>query len=154
IILAVALGLDKESLLASTLPTADAMASVFGSDIFGVVLVLGGVAGMITSWNAFIIGGSRILYAMSEKKMIPAWFGKLDAKHGTPTNSVLFIGLLATAAPLLGRPMLNWLVDAGGLAVVVAYLLASVAFVQLRKNEPEMERPFRAGKSSAVGYIA
>lgn len=154
IILAVGLGLDKESLAASTLPTADAMANVFGSDIFGIILILGGIAGIITSWNAFIIGGSRILYAMADKKMLPAWFGKLHPKHGTPTNSILFIGTLATVSPLLGRPMLVWLVDAGGLAIVIAYLLAAVAFVQLRKNEPNMERPFQAGKSSIIGWIA
>ncbi|WP_144461252.1 APC family permease [Siminovitchia fortis] len=154
IILAVGLGLDKDSLAASTLPTADAMAKLFGSDIFGIVLILGGIAGIITSWNAFIIGGSRILYAMADKKMIPAWFGKIDKKHGTPTNAVLFIGVLATVAPLLGRPMLVWLVDAGGLAIVIGYLLAAVAFVQLRKNEPNMVRPFKAGKSSAIGWIA
>lgn len=154
IILAVGLGLDKDSLAASTLPTADAMAKVFGNDMFGIILILGGVAGIITSWNAFIIGGSRILYAMADKKMLPAWFGKLHPKHGTPTNSVIFIGALATVAPLLGRPMLVWLVDAGGLAIVIAYLLAAVAFVQLRKNEPNMVRPFRAGKSSIIGWVA
>lgn len=154
IILAVGLGLDKESLAASTLSTADAMANVFGSDIFGIVLILGGVAGIITSWNAFIVGGSRILYAMADKKMLPAWFGKLHPKHGTPTNGVLFIGGLATIAPFLGRPMLLWLTNAGGLGIVIAYLLAAVAFVQLRKNEPDMLRPFRAGKSSFVGWLA
>ncbi|WP_339164488.1 APC family permease [Siminovitchia sp. FSL W7-1587] len=154
IIFAVGLGLDHNTLANSTLPTADAMAKLFGSDIFGIILILGGIAGIITSWNAFIIGGSRILYAMADKKMIPSWFGKLHPKHGTPVNAVLFIGTLATVSPLLGRPMLLWLVNAGGLAIVIAYLLAAVAFVQLRKNEPEMERPFKAGKSSIVGWLA
>jgi amino acid transporter len=154
IIFAVGVGLDKNALAASTLPTADAMARLFGNDLFAIVLILGGIAGIVTSWNAFIIGGSRILYAMANKKMIPAWFGKLHPKHGTPTNSVLFIGALATVAPLLGRPMLVWLVDAGGLAIVIGYLLAAIAFVQLRKNEPDMNRPFRAGKSNIVGWLA
>lgn len=50
--------------------------------------------------------------------------------------------------------MLIWLVDAGGLAIVVAYALVAVAFVRLRRNEPEMERPFRAGKSNFIGWAA
>lgn len=154
IIFAVGLGLDKTTLANSTLPTADAMARLFGHDFFAIVLILGGIAGIVTSWNAFIIGGSRILYAMAEKKMLPAWFGKLHPKHGTPINGVLFIGALATVSPLLGRPMLVWLTDAGGLGIVIGYLLAAVAFVQLRKNEPHMERPFQAGKSSIVGWLA
>src|SRR5699024_8699158 len=154
IIFAVGFGLDRTTMIQSTLPTADAMASVFNNDMFAIVLILGGIAGIITSWNAFIIGGSRILYAMAEKKMIPAWFGKLHPKYGTPTRSILFIGLLSTLSPLLGRPMLVWLVDAGGLAVVIAYLFVAIAFVRLRKSAPDMSRPFRAGKSSIVGWIA
>lgn len=154
IVYAVGVALDKEALAASVLPTADAMAAVFGSQLFASVLILGGVAGIITSWNAFIIGGSRVLYAMAEKKMIPAWFGKLHPKYNTPTNAILFIGLLATVSPLLGRPMLVWLVDAGGLAIVIAYFIVAIAFVQLRKKEPDMPRPFRAGKSSVVGWMA
>jgi len=154
VIFAVGVALDQNALAGSVLPTADAMAAVFGSDIFSTVLILGGVAGILTSWNAFIVGGSRVLLSMAEKKMIPEWFGKIHPKYGTPTNAVIFIGGLATFAPLLGRPMLVWLVDAGGLAIVIGYLLVSIAFVQLRKKEPNMERPFRAGKSSIVGWIA
>ena len=154
IIFAVGLGLDENTLINSILPTADAMAAVFGNDIFAIILILGGIAGIITSWNAFIIGGSRILYAMAERKMIPAWFGKIHPIHGTPTNAILFIGLLSTLSPLLGRPMLVWLVDAGGLAIVIAYLLVAYAFVKLRKAEPEMIRPFRAGQSNIIGWIS
>lgn len=154
IIFAVGFGLDKESMANSILPTADAMAAVFGHDLFGIILILGGIAGILTSWNAFIIGGSRILYAMAERKMIPKWFAKLHPKYNTPVNSIIFIGLLSTLSPLLGHPMLTWLVDAGGLAIVIAYLLVAVAFVKLRKDEPNMIRPFQAGKSNMVGWIA
>ncbi|MFB7641441.1 hypothetical protein ACFCZI_22370, partial [Peribacillus butanolivorans] len=44
--------------------------------------------------------------------------------------------------------------DAGGLAIVLAYFFVAIAFVQLRKHAPEMERPFRAGKSNIVGWVA
>lgn len=154
IIFAVGFGLDHDSLVSSVLPTADAMSSVFGHNGFGIVLILGGVAGIITSWNSFIIGGSRILCAMAERKMIPAWFSRRHARYHTPVNAILFIGTLSTLAPLLGRPMLIWLVDAGGLAIVLAYALVAVAFVRLRRSEPDMVRPFRAGKSSAIGWAA
>ncbi|WP_417617904.1 APC family permease [Oceanisphaera sp.] len=154
IIFAVGFGLDQSTLVNSVLPTADAMSNVFGHEAFGIVLILGGVAGIITSWNSFIIGGSRILCAMAERKMIPGWFGRQHARYGTPVNAILFIGALSTLAPLLGRPMLVWLVDAGGLAIVLAYFLVAVAFVRLRRSEPDMVRPFRAGKSSAIGWAA
>jgi len=154
VIFAVGMTLDDGMLSSSILPAADAIAAAFNSQAFATILIIGGIAGILTSWNAFIIGGSRVLYAMAERKMIPAWFGKLHPKTNSPTNAILFIGGLSTLAPLLGRPMLVWLVDAGGLAIVIMYLLVAIAFVQLRKNEPQLKRPFRAGSSSVVGWIA
>lgn len=154
VVIAVGIAVDKTILSTSVLPTADAMAIIYGSDHFATILILGGIAGILTSWNAFIIGGSRILCSMAEKEMIPAWFGRLHPKNKTPTNAILFIGGLSMLAPLLGRPMLVWLVDAGGLAVLFAYLIVSIAFLQLRKNEPDMLRPFKAGNSNIVGWLA
>lgn len=50
--------------------------------------------------------------------------------------------------------MLVWLVDAGGLNIVIAYLLVALSFLILRKKEPAMPRPYRAGKGSWIGYVA
>src|SRR5699024_12623084 len=61
IVFGVATGLSPQAVNASSLATADAMGNLCGHSGVGVLLVLGGVAGIITSWNAFIIGGSGIL---------------------------------------------------------------------------------------------
>ncbi|TCP30194.1 amino acid/polyamine/organocation transporter (APC superfamily) [Scopulibacillus darangshiensis] len=154
IIYGVGMALDHTSLSRSELATADSMAAVYHSGIFAKVLILGGVAGILTSWNAFIIGGSRVLYAMAESGMLPSWFGKLHPKYKTPSNAILAIGVLATLCPLLGRPMLVWLSDAGGLAIVVSWLMVAISFVVLRKREPDMPRPYRAGKGNMIGWTA
>ncbi|GCD84410.1 amino acid permease [Parageobacillus thermoglucosidasius] len=154
IILSVSLGLSPDQLENTKLATADAMAVVFGSPIFAKILILGGIAGIITSWNAFIIGASRIMFAMAEEGVLPKWFGKIHPKYKTPGNAILFIGFLSTLSPLLGRPALVWFVDAGGLAIVVAYFFVACAFLYLRKTQPDLHRPFQAGKSSIVGWVA
>ncbi|KGX92261.1 amino acid permease [Pontibacillus halophilus JSM 076056 = DSM 19796] len=150
----VSLGLSSSQLATSELATADAMANLFGSDLFGNILIIGGVAGIITSWNSFIIGGSRVLYAMAQSGMLPEWFGTLHPKHKTPSNAILFIGSLSMLAPLLGRSALVWIVNAGGLGIVSAYFLVALSFIVLRKREPTLERPFRAGKTPVFGYLA
>lgn len=150
----VGIAMDQASLKASELATADAMAAVFGSKKFATVLILGGVAGIITSWNAFIIGGSRVIYAMAKSGMLPEWFGYLHPKYKTPSNAIVALGGLAVLAPLLGRPALVWIVDAGGLGIVTAYFMVALSFLILRKREPAMERPFRAGKGNVIGWIA
>ena len=50
--------------------------------------------------------------------------------------------------------MLVWLSNAGGLGVVISLLMVSCAFLKLRKSEPDMPRPYRAGKSSLLGWLA
>ncbi|EJS64299.1 amino acid permease [Bacillus cereus] len=150
----VSMALDQNALLNTKLATADAMGAVFGSKIFANVLIFGGLAGIITSWNAFIIGGSRVLYAMAKNEMIPAWFGKVHSKYKTPTNAIMFLGILSFFAPLLGRPALVWIVNAGGLGIVVSYLLVSLSFLKLRKTEPNMARPFRVKNGKVIGSIA
>ncbi|WP_100332158.1 APC family permease [Bacillus xiapuensis] len=150
----VSLALDKEALAVSQLATADAMAAVFGSEVFAKILILGGICGIVTSWNAFIIGGSRVLYTMTQNGMLPPWFGRLHPRFKTPSNAILFLGTIAALSPLLGRPALQWIVNAGGLGIVSAYFLVALAFVRLRRKEPEMVRPFRAGKRNTAGYMA
>jgi amino acid transporter len=154
IILGVSLGLSPSQLTNTKLATADAMATIFRSPLFAKILIFGGIAGILTSWNAFIIGASRIMYAMAEEGILPKWFGKIHPKYKTPGNAILFIGLLSTLSPLLGRPALVWFVDAGGLAIVVAYFFVACAFLYLRKTQPYLYRPFQAGKSPIVGWTA
>jgi basic amino acid/polyamine antiporter, APA family len=154
IMLTVAAGLPASVAAEAELPTADAMAALWDSQVAGNILLLGGVAGILTSWNGFMIGASRLLYAMGESGMLPRWFGRLHPKYRSPANAVLFVGGLSILAPLFGRQMLVWLVDAGGLAIVIAFFIVAVTFLVLRRREPEMERPFRVSSGKAVGGSA
>jgi len=153
-ILSVSLALDPEQNASSTLSTADAMTALFGGSWAEKILVLAGVGGIITSWNAFLIGGSRAVFAMAQVGMLPPFLAKLHPKHKTPVNAVLMIGALSVIAPLFGRKTLVWLVDAGGLGIVVAYAFVAASFIVLRKREPHMERPFRVAQGMIVGCTA
>lgn len=150
----VSMGLSEAGLATTSLATADAMANLFNSQVMGNIIVIAGVAGIITSWNAFIIGGSRILYAMAIRGMIPKWFAYINPKTKTPTHSIVFLGLLGLFAPLLGHSALNWFVNAGGIGIVIGYLIVSISFLKLRKTEPELERPYKIKNWKATGIIA
>ncbi|MGG0597042.1 amino acid permease, partial [Bacillus altitudinis] len=68
--------------------------------------------------------------------------------------AILFLGALAFFAPLLGRPALVWIVNAGGVGIIVGYLIVSIAFMKLRKTEPELERPYRIKYWRTTGVFA
>jgi APA family basic amino acid/polyamine antiporter len=151
---AVALSLSDLATSSSSLPTADAATALFGGSWAGKLLVLGGIAGILTSWNAFLIGGSRALYALAKAGQVPKTFAALHPKFHTPHRAILLVGGLAVIAPLFGRPAMVWLVDAGGLGIVTAYAMVALSFLVLRAREPDMERPYRVRNGKPVGYLA
>src|SRR5690606_41670391 len=88
-------------------------------------------SGILTSWNGFLIGASRIIYAMAESGMLPRWFAYVHPRYRTPSHAVLVVGGLSVLSPLFGEQMLGWLVDAGGVNIVIAFLLVSISFLVL-----------------------
>ena len=150
----VGLALPSQEVSSSGMATADAAASLWGGSWAGTVLVLGGVGGILTSWNAFIVGASRVVFALSESGHLPPVFSKIHPKYQTPYAAILAIGLLSCVAPLFGRTILVWLINTGSFAVTIAFLCVAISFLVLRKKEPDMERPFKVSHPNLVGYGA
>lgn len=150
--------MSPEDILASQagsgMVTADAMAKAFNSSIMSKVLIVGGMCGIVTSWNSFLIGGSRAMYSMAESYMIPRFFVKLHKKYKTPVNALYLIGALSVLAPFCGRKMLVWIVDAGNFGCCLAYCMVAISFIILRKKEPDMARPYKVKHYKIVGTIA
>ena len=139
---------------ATGLVTADAMATAFGTDAMAKVLIIAGLCGIITSWNSFLIGSSRAVYAMAKSYMIPHVFCKLHPKYHTPVVALALVGILSILAPFAGRKMLVWVVDAGNFGCVLAYCMVAISFVILRKKEPDMKRPYKIKHWEFVGACA
>lgn len=155
IIIAVSMVMTKSQLDTSTLVTADAMKNAFfGSEMAAKVVIIGGMAGIVTSWNSFFMGGSRAIYSLAESKMLPGFLAKLHPKYKTPTNAILLIGVISVVAPFFGRAMMIWLTNAGSFGVVVAYVLVSMSFLVLRFREPDMIRPYKVKCGKITGGIA
>ncbi|MEQ3337311.1 APC family permease [Clostridium butyricum] len=155
IIIAVSMVMTKSQLDTSTLVTADAMKNAFfGSEMAAKVVIIGGMAGIVTSWNSFFMGGSRAIYSLAESKMLPGFLAKLHPKYKTPTNAILLIGVISVVAPFFGRAMMIWLTNAGSFGVVVAYVLVSMSFLVLRFREPDMIRPYKVKCGKIIGGIA
>lgn len=148
-------GQIKTSMSSATgLVTADAMGVAFNNANMAKVLIIGSLCGIVTSWNSFLIGGSRALYSMSVSYMLPRKFAVLHKKYNTPVNSLLLIGALSVISPFFGRSMLVWIVDAGNFACCFAYCIVSLSFIVLRRKEADMRRPYKVKHYKFVGIVA
>jgi basic amino acid/polyamine antiporter, APA family len=150
----VSLVLDPHALAERRLATADAMAVVYGSPWGARALIVGGLMGIVTSWNAFFIGASRLVFAMARGGMLPSAFGRLNPRFGSPTAAIALLTVLTALAPFFGRQVLVWLVDAGGLAAVVAYLLVAISFLRIRRLYPGLPRPYVVPAGTLTGLAA
>jgi APA family basic amino acid/polyamine antiporter len=140
-------------LVESSLPAASAMEALFSSALIGKIMALAGIAGILTSWNSFLLGGSRAIYALAESGMLPDTLATINSETGTPSRALALIGGLSVFAPLLGEQMLIWIVNAGGFGIVLAWLMVVVSFLVLRVNEPGMDRPLKLPAGKSVGVL-
>ena len=158
VVLSVGLVFDStmvaDSMASSGLVTADAMAKAFCSPMMAKVLIIGGLCGIVTSWNSFLIGGSRCVYAMAVEHMIPRCFSILHGRYHTPTFAILLMGGLSVVAPFFGRAMLLWIVDAANFACCLAYCIVALSFLVIRKKYPVVDRPFHVRAYRFVGVMA
>ena len=134
--------------------TADAFAAAFSNLALTKVLIIGGLCGIVTTWNSFLIGGSRVMFSMSKSKMLPDKFSKLHKEYNTPYVAIMFLGILSMFAPLFGRVMLVWIVDAANFACCLAYFMVAASFLRLRQTKPGLSRPYRVNNGGIIGVLA
>lgn len=138
-----------------SVPVADLFAHTLGGNpVFGKLMIIAAMCGILTSWNGFIVGASRVLFSMSRAKMLPPIFAKVHPKHGSPTAAILLVGIITVLSPLLGKSALTWFVDAAAFGTVVAYFMVSCSFLVLRSKEPSLDRPFKVNGGTIVGILA
>jgi amino acid transporter len=138
----------------SAVPVANCFAWCMNNPIFGKLMIIAAMCGILTSWNGFVVGASRVIFAMARAKMLPEIFAKVHPKYGSPTAAVLLVGIITIISPCAGRSALVWFVDAAAFGTVVAYFMVSLSFFILRKKEPELTRPFRTPAGPVIGALA
>jgi len=142
------------SIIAAELPTAAAFSSAFESQLLVRLVVVAGLIGLLTSWNGFFLAGSRVPFSLGRGHIIHASFGQTHPRFGTPTNAVLFSGLVTFLSARLGRGAILAFVDVGSFCIALAFLRVALSLIQLRKKFPHLERPYRMPGGNALAYVA
>lgn len=104
---------------------------------FGKVLIGIGVScAVLSGIMGFYLASSRLMYSMSRDGYLPAWFGKVDSKYGTPKNAIIFCIIVSLSGPILGREALGWFVDMSAIGASIGYFFTCAsALVTSRKDK-------------------
>lgn len=154
VILASSMTLPREQLLELDLPAAAAFRSAFNSVALGNVVLLAGLLGLITTWNAVFFAGVRVLMVLSRSGALPARLGAIHPRHGTPGRAAWLVAIVATALMLLGRGAIALIVNTVGFCFALTFFSVAAIIIYLRLREPNRERPYRAPGGLVVPMIA
>ena len=116
------------------------------------IIIVAGICGLITTMNAFMVGGSRLLMAMAKDNELPKAFGRLNKRFSVPHVGILCIGLLGVAGSFIRELIV--LFDTAAASILVSYLLTVISLIVLRRREPDMERPYAVRAYPFVPVIA
>ena len=103
---------------------------------FGKVLIGVGVScAVLSGIMGFYLASSRLMYSMSRDGFLPGWFEKLDEKHQTPKNAMIFCILISLSGPILGREALGWFVDMSAIGASIGYFFTSASTLVTMKKD-------------------
>lgn len=154
IIIATSMAAPKSILSQEGISVANAITYETGNPLAGKLIILTAIMGILTSWNGFIMGSTRVLYSMGRAKMLPDLFSKLHPKYKTPYIAIIFVGIITISSPLLGQNSLSWFVNASAFGTVITYFMVVLSFIILRYKFPNQNRPYKVKHGFVIGYIA
>ena len=108
---------------------------------FSPVVKVSALFGLFSTMLVQLLGQTRIFFSMSRDGLLPPLFARVHPRFRTPHLSTILTGcVVSVAAGLLPLSTLSQLVSMGTL---LAFTLACIGIVILRRTSPSLERPFR-----------
>jgi len=117
-----------------------------------IIILVAGICGLLTTMNAFMLGGSRLLMAMAKDGEIPRPLAYVNPRFGTPWVALVFLGVMGVLGSVFTELIV--LFDTAASAVLLCYLLVVITVIRLRRKEPEMERPYKMWGYPAIPVLA
>ncbi|HEY8573742.1 amino acid permease [Phenylobacterium sp.] len=122
-----------------------------GHDLAAVLIAAAAVIALPTVIMAFMFGQSRVFFAMSRDGLLPRGLSLVD-KRGVPAAVTLFTGLFAAA--IAGFVPLQRLAEVANAGTLAAFIGTALAMMILRRQRPDLARPFKTPLWWLVGPLA
>ncbi len=116
-----------------------------------VLIAAAAVIALPTVIMAFMFGQSRVFFAMSRDGLLPTRLSAVNAR-GVPAPVTILTGLAAAA--MAGFLPLKFIAEVANAGTLAAFIATAVAMMVLRRQRPEIARPFRTPIWWLVGPLA
>ncbi|HYW30587.1 MAG TPA: amino acid permease [Gemmatimonas sp.] len=107
----------------------------------GYLVNIGAIAGLASVVLVMLMGQPRIFFAMSRDGLLPPLFGKVHPRFQTPYVATIITGLVA--AVIAGTFPIGLLGELVSIGTLLAFVIVCGGIIVLRRNRPELPRPFR-----------
>jgi APA family basic amino acid/polyamine antiporter len=125
-------------------------------DVLRIAIGLSAGLILLMAITTSISGCARLAHSMGTHGMLPRELGRLERKTLVSREAIAAITLVAIAILLLSTPFgdeASFLASTYSFGVLLAFTLAQLAVIRLRKREPELGRPFRARPDVRLGGV-
>jgi len=144
-------GMVKYTELKINAPLAEAFRSV-GQPGFATLISIGALIGLTTVMMIFLLGQSRVFFAMSRDRLLPPVFSRVSERTGTPVRTTITTGVVVAA--ISSFVSLSELAELVNIGTLFAFILVAVGVLVLRRKRPDLERPFRCPGVPVVPILA
>ena len=116
-------------------------------DVLRVAVGLSAALILVMAVTTSISGCARLAHSMGTHGMLPRELGRLERKTLVSREAIAAISLVAIVVLLVAAPVADearFLAGTYSFGVLLAFTLAQLAVIRLRRREPDLGRPFRA----------
>jgi len=118
------------------------------------VIAVGAIIGILTVMFTFMLGVTRVWFAMSRDGLLPQWFAKLHPERRVPSRVTWIVG--AASGVIAGFLPIREAAELTNIGILLAFVVVCVAVIVLRYRQPDLPRGFRTPGmpvTPAVGVI-
>ena len=129
------------------------LSTVLGDGSPFVHLVAGiGIFGLVASFHGILLAGGRATFEFGRVGYFPKALSYIHPKLKTPVVALLANTAVGIVALFTGKT--GEIITLACFGAVALYAISMVSFIKLRKQEPELERPYRVKHGKLASVIA
>ena len=105
------------------------------------LLITIGLVGLLASFHGIILAAGRATFEFGRVGFAPKGLGKVHSKFRTPANALIFNMAIGIIALMTGKT--GDIITIACFGALTLYIVSMLSLFALRRNSPELERPFR-----------